>query len=190
MTLSTAGSGLDVVQTSCVLLGQPVQLEHVPVWDELERRARYGLGAVCDRELLGVLFALPTDLPVPRNSLTSRQLRLLRRAPEGTAEFTRRDITRRAVPPIRVRHVTLHARPTPTSLRALSVFGPFCARTLCATTAEISDAAVVEAQHLGIAIATPDGESVCRGREFRVHRHSAATWLFLEQAASAVASPG
>jgi hypothetical protein len=190
MSVSTAGSSVDVVQTSCLLLGLPVQLDHRPVGDEVTRRAQYGLGAVCDRELLGVLFALPSDLAIPRHSLSARQLRLLRRAPDGVVELTRTDVVRLAVPPIRVRHVTLHSEATVANLRALSAFGPFCGRTLLTAKGAVSTAAVAEADRLGIGVHSVDGVTFCQAAEFTVRRHTAATWLFLEQAMAAIQAAG
>lgn len=188
MNASTAPSGLQATMAPCVLLGLDVQLEYIPVGDEVDRRAESGLGAICDRELLSVLFALPADLPVPRRSLTDRQLRLLRRSPDGAADITRSEVTRRVVPTLRVRHVTFDARPTVANLRKLSTFGPFTSRTLRATAADVGDAAISEAGRLGITIAAADGRTICDGARFTVHRHTAATWLFLEQAAAAIGS--
>lgn len=186
MSVSTSRGALDVVQTRCVLLGLTVELEYVPVADELTRRAAFGLGAVCDRELLGVLFTLPADLPVPRWTLSARHQRLVRRAPAGAVALTRREVTRLAVPPLRVRHVSLRARPTAANLRALSVFGPFSARTLHATTGHFGADAAAEADRLGITVRSPDNAVRCKGAPFVVRRHTAATWLFLEQAAAAI----
>jgi hypothetical protein len=163
------------------LLNQQVTVQFLRVDDELKRRRQVGLGAVADRELLTVLFDLPVDLPVPRDTLTTRQLRLLRKAPDGAVELPRREITRLLVPAIRVTRVEAHGLPTTARLRQVSQFGAFAARTFVVR-ATPTPVTVAEAIRWGIGLKHADGRLLLAEQPFVVRRHTPATWLFHETA--------
>lgn len=161
------------------LLNQQVAVEFLRVDDELARRRRWGLAALPDRELLTALFGLPVDYPVPRAALTARQQRLLRRAPDGVVDLQRREVTRRLVPPIRVRHVTADAPLSIARLRQFSQFASFAPRLFVAHRGP-SHSIVEEAARWGIGLVAADGTTILEGTPFVIRRHTPATWLFHE----------
>lgn len=169
---STRASGLRVFD-------QSISIEYVPVDDELARRHAVGLAAVTDRELLGTLFQLPADHPVPRRTLTAREQRLLRRAPIGAVDRSRGTVTRLAVPSLRVAQVIARSRLTINRVREFSRFGPYAARCI-EVIGSIAPQAAAEAERFGITLIDGDGDVVLAGRPFVVRRHTSATWLFAE----------
>ena len=151
-----------------------------PVADELQRRAQWSLGGVPDRSLLRVLFDLPSDVPVPRYRLAPEQRRRLRRAPAGVCEVVERDVVRRLVPALRLRHVVLRTRPTISAVHRLSRFAPFASRTLLSCHEQVSTPVLVEAQRLGIGVHTLEGCRLIDAVPFRPSRHSPAAWHMAE----------
>lgn len=184
MTDSTAPTALCEIanEADVILLDLPVTISFEPVADELNRRRGAGLGPIVDRELLSILFELPVDMEVPRSVLSQRAQRLLRKGPSGAAELTRQSVIRRAVPAVRVRHVTTHGRATVSLLRALSVFGPFCTRSLLVSGRDPGPDVLDEAVRLGIGLASPGTGWLVPPAPHVVRRHTAASWLLAERA--------
>lgn len=172
------------------LLGQRITLFFERVEDEFTRRQQMGLRPVDDRELLMALFALPVDLPVPRVAVEARHQRLFQRAPTGVVDLSRRDLTRRAVPAVRIVHVTGHGVASVSRLRSLSMFGPFSSRSIVVTGRVPEDDALAEAERLGIGMIRSDGSVLADERPLFVRRHTAATWLFAEHALAALIAAG
>lgn len=173
--------GLDVAQQyQCDLFGRAVTAEVVPVMDEWSRRQQAGLTGVADRSVLRVLFGLPSDVPVDRQTLTAGQVRVLRRAPVGVCALQRQTVTRLLVPAVRVHSVTLESTPCRGALRDLSQFAPFAPQALVSTRENVSDSLVAEAVMLGIGVRTRSGRVLCEAAWRRPRRHTPAAWLFVE----------
>lgn len=152
-----------------------------PVLDELQRREAVSLAGVPDRGLLRALFELPSDLPVLRNSLTTVQIRCLRRAPAGVCEMGRHKVVRQLVPAVRLKHVTLQSGPSVSAIHQLSQYAPFMSRTLVSSRDRVAAPVLAEAQRLGVGVCTVDGRPLIDAMPFRPSRHTPAAWHFTEE---------
>jgi len=152
----------------------------MPVRDEWLRRQQLGLTGVPDRSLLRVLFGLPSDLPVARESLTASQVRVLRRAPAGVCVLHRPTVTRLLVPALRVQQVALESAPNRGALRDLSQFAPFAPQLLISTREPVDDNLLREAEFLGIGVQARSGRLLLEPTWRRPSRHTSAAWLFVE----------
>ncbi|MET9544348.1 hypothetical protein ABZY36_03410 [Streptomyces sp. NPDC006627] len=156
--------------------------------DEARRRARVGLGPIDHRSLLMVLYGLPAGMAVPMGDLDARALKVLRAAPDGVVELdeARGVLVRRAVPVARVALVLVQGGPTRELVRAASRFGPFCARgVIVPPHVPDLDLVLLKARFFGVGVALPAARGVdwlLMPETYRPQRHTAAQWLFHEQA--------
>ncbi|MFI6929306.1 hypothetical protein [Streptomyces sp. NPDC050287] len=190
------------------LRGQQVLAVVTVFADEARRRSAVGLGAVDSRALLTVLHDLPVDLPVPRSSLDRHALRTLHTARPGVVdqEDGQGNLVRRLVPAARVELALVHGpqgispREWDSAVRDASQFAPFCARGVvvsCPVSEERAlyapdsprdpdfDLLLLKARFYGVGVATqrPAGlRWLLEPAPYRPLRHSAAQWLFHEQA--------
>ncbi|MCL6669597.1 hypothetical protein [Streptomyces panaciradicis] len=189
------------------LRGQQVQAAVTVFADEARRRSAAGLGAVDSRVVLTVLQDLPADLPVQLSSLEAHALRTLHGAPPGVVDLEDGQgiAVRRLVPAVRVELVLVHGlcgispRGWDSAVRDASQFAPFCARGVVVSHSASgrrrrnSDAAddtdmdllLLKARLYGVGVATqgPAGlRWLLEPAPYRPRRHSAAQWLFHEQA--------
>ncbi|WP_310723152.1 hypothetical protein [Streptomyces sp. N2A] len=189
------------------LRGQQVQAVATVFADEARRRSASGLGAVDSRALLTVLHDLPVDCPVPLSFLDAHALRTLRTAPPGVVDLVDGPgiAVRRVVPAARVELVLVHGpqgispRAWDSAVRDASQFAPFCARGVVITHPgpepgrhmpetpddPETDLLLLKARFYGVGVATqgPAGlRWLLEPAPYRPQRHSAAQWLFHEQA--------
>ncbi|WP_030806614.1 hypothetical protein [Streptomyces sp. NRRL S-337] len=189
------------------LRGQQVQAVTTVFADEARRRSASGLGAVDSRALLTVLHDLPVDCPVPLSFLDAHALRTLRTAPPGVVDLADGPgiAVRRVVPAARVELVLVHGpqgispRAWDSAVRDASQFAPFCARGVVITHPgpepgrrmpeppddPETDLLLLKARFYGVGVATqgPAGlRWLLEPAPYRPRRHSAAQWLFHEQA--------
>ena len=193
--------------TGLRLRGQQVQAAVSVFADEARRRSAAGLGAVDSRALLTVLHDLPTDFPVPLASLDAHALRMLHGAPPGVVELVEGQgiVVRRLVPAACVELVLLHGprgispREWDSAVRDASQFAPFCSRGVvvshpgpapgqhdfAAPGDPDTELLLLKARFYGVGVATqgPAGlRWLLDPAPYRPRRHSAAQWLFHEQA--------
>ncbi|WP_326723519.1 hypothetical protein OHT59_33120 [Streptomyces sp. NBC_00243] len=189
------------------LRGQQVQATITAFTDEVRRRSAVGLGAVDSRGLLTVLHDLPADLPVPLSSLDAHALRTLRTAPPGAVDLVEGQgiAVRRLVPAARVELVLVHGprgiapREWDSAVRDASQFAPFCARGVVVShpvpipgqhnpesaDASDTDLLLLKARFYGVGVATQEAAGLrwlLEPAPYCPRRHSAAQWLFHEQA--------
>ncbi|MFE7432686.1 hypothetical protein ACIPH4_28905 [Streptomyces tendae] len=184
------------------LRGQQVQAAVTVFADEVRRRFSAGLGAVDSRTLLNALHDLPVDLPVPRSALDAHVLRTLHTAPPGVVgpgEEERGVVVRRLVPAVRVELVLVHGpdgidpRGWDAAVRDASQFAPFCARGIVVNHPASErgpntdmDLLLIKARYYGVGVARHEPTGSLRWliepAPYRPERHSAAQWLFHEQA--------
>ncbi|MFJ8145503.1 hypothetical protein ACIQ6R_10560 [Streptomyces sp. NPDC096048] len=183
------------------LRGQQVQAVVTVFADEVRRRSSADLGAVDSRMLLTALHDLPVDLPVPQASLDAHTLRTLRTAPPGVVDLGQDErgvVVRRLVPAVRVELVLVHgphgisSREWDAAVRDGSQFAPFCARGVVvsrpAPEPECTDMdlLILKARFYGVGVALRESPESLRWllepAPYRPERHSAAQWLFHEQA--------
>ncbi|MDH6519464.1 hypothetical protein M2163_003551 [Streptomyces sp. SAI-135] len=189
------------------LRGQQVRAAVTVFADEARRRSAVGLGAVDSRALLTVLHDLPVDLPLQLSSLGAHALRTLHRAPAGVVEQEdcQGTLVRRLVPAVRVELVLVHGvrgvspGEWDSVVRDASQFAPFCARGVLLShpvservlrSPDLSDdpdfdLLLMKARFYGVGVATqgPAGLGwLLEPAPYRPLRHSAAQWLFHEQA--------
>lgn len=184
------------------LRGQQVQAAVTVFADEARRRSSAGLGAVDSRTLLTVLHDLPADLPVPQSSLDAPALRTLQTAPSGVADLGEEEpgaVVRRLVPAARVELVLVHgphgisSRAWDAAVRDASQFAPFCARGVVVSHPAADrgaradmDLLLLKARFYGVGVALHELAGSLRWllepAPYRPARHSAAQWLFHEQA--------
>jgi len=193
--------------TELRLRGQQVRAAVTVFADEARRRSAVGLRAVDSRALLSVLHDLPVDLPIPLPSLDAHALRTLHTAPPGVVdqEDGQGILVRRLVPAARVELVLVHGArgispdQWDSAVRDASQFAPFCARgvLLSHPVSERAghgpgspdhpdlDLLLLKARFYGVGVAThgPAGlRWLLAPAPYRPLRHSAAQWLFHEQA--------
>ncbi|MEV5755279.1 hypothetical protein ACIQHU_25425 [Streptomyces tendae] len=184
------------------LRGQQVQAAVTVFADEVRRRFSAGLGAVDSRTLLNALHDLPVDLPVPRSTLDAHVLRTLHTAPPGVVglrEEERGVVVRRLVPAVRVELVLVHGplgidcSEWDAAVRDASQFAPFCARGVVVSrlasereSRSDMDLLLLKARYYGVGVAVQERTESLRWllepAPYRPQRHSAAQWLFHEQA--------
>ncbi|GAA3523327.1 hypothetical protein GCM10022295_01020 [Streptomyces osmaniensis] len=189
------------------LRGQQVQASVSVFADEARRRSAVGLGAVDSRVLLTVLHDLPADLPVPLSSLDAHGLRTLHTAPPGAVDLVAEQgiAVRRLVPAARVELVLVHEprgislRDWDSAVRDASQFAPFCARGVVVSHPlsepgqhhsespddSYTDLLLLKARFYGVGVATQEPAGLrwlLEPAPYRPRRHSAAQWLFHEQA--------
>ncbi|MFG2358592.1 hypothetical protein [Streptomyces sp. NPDC048521] len=184
------------------LRGQQVQTAVTVFADEVRRRSSAGLGAVDSRTLLTVLHDLPVDLPVPRSTLDAHALRTLHTAPPGVVDLREDEqsvVVRCLVPAVRVELVLVHgphgisSRDWDAAVRDASQFAPFCARGVVVSPPAPErgllpdmDLLLLKARFYGVGVAVhqPTGPLrwLLEPAPYRPERHSAAQWLFHEQA--------
>ncbi|MES5821520.1 hypothetical protein [Streptomyces sp. RG80] len=189
------------------LRGERVQAAVTVFADEARRRSAVGLGAVDSRVLLTALHDLPVDLPVPLTSLDAHALRMLHTAPPGAVDLVdgQRIAVRRLVPAVRVELVLVHGQrgispcEWDSAVRDASQFAPFCARGVVvshplpepgrhnpgATDDSDMDLLLLKARFYGVGVATQEPAGLrwlLEPATYRPRRHSAAQWLFHEQA--------
>ncbi|MET7320712.1 hypothetical protein [Streptomyces sp. NPDC005549] len=184
------------------LRGQQVHAGVTVFADEARRRSSAGLGAVDSRSLLNALHDLPVDLPVSQSSLDPHALRTLHTAPPGVVDLgedERGVVVRRLVPAVRVALVLVHGadgidpREWDTAVRDASQFAPFCARGVVVSRPASEqeprtdmDLLLLKARFYGVGVAVQEHTASLRWllepAPYRPERHSAAQWLFHEQA--------
>ncbi|MFF9160680.1 hypothetical protein ACF081_10520 [Streptomyces longwoodensis] len=184
------------------LRGQGVQAAITVIQDEAFRRSSFGLGAVESRALLTTLYALPVDVPVPRSTLDHHTLRTLFTAPRGVVDldaWEQGSVVRRLVPAVRVELVLVHGPDGISSgdwdaaVRDASQFAPFCSRgvVLSSPTPERGsgpdmDLLLLKARFYGVGVVQYELSKPPRWllepAPHQPERHSAAQWLFHEQA--------
>ncbi|MFJ8182253.1 hypothetical protein [Streptomyces sp. NPDC096105] len=182
------------------LRGQQVQAAVTVFADEARRRSSAGLGAVDSRALLTVLQDLPVDLPVPQSSLGAHALRTLHTAPPGVVGWGEQGVVvRRLAPAARVELVLVHGprgispRAWDAAVRDASQFAPFCARGVVVSHPAPEreprtdmDLLLLKARFYGVGVALHEPTGSLRWllepAPYRPERHSAAQWLFHEQA--------
>ncbi|MER6323197.1 hypothetical protein [Streptomyces coelicoflavus] len=183
------------------LRGHQVQAAVTVFDDEARRRSSVGLGHVDSRQLLTALHHLPVDLPVPRSCLDAHALRTLRTAKPGVVDLRDegRMVVRRLVPAVRVELVLVHGpdgidpRDWDAAVRDASQFAPFCARGVVVNHPASErgpntdrDLLLIKARYYGVGVARhePTGSMrwLIEPAPYRPERHSAAQWLFHEQA--------
>lgn len=189
------------------LRGQQVRVAVTVFADEAHRRVAVGLGAVDSRALLTVLHDLPVDIPVLSSSLDAHALRTLRTAPPGVVdqEDGQGIIVRRLVPAARVELVLVHGaqgispRGWDSAVRDASQFAPFCARGVVVSHPMSErvlhnldsprdpdfDLLLLKARFFGVGVAIQGLAGLrwlLEPAPYRPLRHSAAQWLFHEQA--------
>jgi len=193
--------------TGLRLRGQQVQAVARVFADEARRRSAADLGAVDSRALLTVLHDLPADVPVPLSSLDARVLRMLYTAPPGVVELVEGQgiVVRRLVPAASVELVLLHGpqgispREWDSAVRDASQFAPFCARGVVVSHPGAAsgqrdfaspddldmDLLLLKARFYEVGVATLESAGlrwILEPAPYRPRRHSAAQWLFHEQA--------
>ncbi|WP_063748995.1 hypothetical protein [Streptomyces sp. NRRL B-24484] len=178
VSADTEGAVLPVLGTRALVLHRIDAAEHA-------RRRTADAERLDGFAALECLLALPVDLPVPVDSLGSRERAVLRRLPRGAAEFDGGTVTRRAVRPLAVDLAVVRAADWRTGLERAGRFAPFCSRAvlLDRLPGPELDAAVMDASFYGIGVllSGPDGiRSVLAPAEYRPQRHTAAAWHFAE----------
>lgn len=175
------------------LFGAAAGVAYRPNPSEITRRARAGLGAITQRDVLDVLMELPAGLPVNTASLTARDRRILRRAPHGVFEREPDHLVRRAVPPVSARFAVVAARTWRDGLAKAGRFAPFCARAiLLPTPPDDIDDARMQASYYGIGLCVFTAGTLrmlVEPESYARQRHSAAHWWFAEQLYRQVAEP-
>jgi hypothetical protein len=184
------------------LRGQQVQAGVTVFADEVRRRSSVGLGAVDSRTLLNALHDLPVDLPVSQSSLDAHDLRSLHAAPPGVVDLGGDEgdvVVRRLVPAVRVELVLVHGPhgidscEWDAAVRDASQFAPFCARGVVVSrlaseqeARKEMDLLLLKARFYGVGVAVQERTESLRWllepAPYRPERHSAAQWLFHEQA--------
>lgn len=189
------------------LRGGQVQASVTVFADEAHRRSAVGLGAVDSRVLLAALHDLPVDLPASLSSLDAHALRMLHTAPPGVVDLVDGQgiVVRRLVPAARVELVLVHGprgispREWDSAVRDASQFAPFCARGVVVShpvsgpgqqNAESpddsdTDLLLLKARFYGVGVAYQEPAGLrwlLEPAPYRPRRHSAAQWLFHEQA--------
>ncbi|AZP17358.1 hypothetical protein EJC51_15255 [Streptomyces aquilus] len=193
--------------TGLRLRGQQVQAAVSVFADEARRRSSVGLGAVDSRALLTVLHDLPADVPVSASSLDAHALRMLHAAPPGVVALVEGEgiVVRQLVPAACVELVLLRGprgvspRAWDSAVRDASQFAPFCARGVVVSRPAAAsgqhdfpspddpdmDLLLLKARFYGVGVATQEPAGLrwlLEPAPYRPRRHSAAQWLFHEQA--------
>lgn len=172
------------------LTGVEVALEVEIDLREIERRRAVQARPILSLELLRLLLEMPMGSPVNVARLSTYERRLLATgAPLGAVEFSvgAGRATRRAVPPLTVRHATVRGSDWRTALRAASQFAPYASRTVLLDRLPADDVELrFEAAYLGIGVSVqeePDWDTreIVPGAPFTPARFTAASWLFVER---------
>lgn len=157
---------------------------------EHQRRQDAGCGPIVHLGALGQLLALPAGIPVNLASLPDRELRALGSIPRGAATVAGGYVTRHAVRPAVVRlAVVRSATACESALDRAGAFAPFCARTVVVKRRPALPETLIEFDFWGVGIVWDhDGEweTLVEARPWRLGRHTAAGWRFVEQAYAAV----
>jgi hypothetical protein len=179
---------------SVKMFGAAAGVAYLPNPAEVARRDVVGLSSITQRDVLDALMGLPAGLPVSVDELSERELRLLRRAPDGAVDRDAGRIVRRAVPPMSPRFAVVAARTWREGLAKAGRFAPFCARAmlLSAVPTDLDDARVQASFYgIGICLFTSEGLQMLVNPELHVrHRHSSAHWWFAEELHRQVTPPG
>ncbi|MBT2407991.1 MULTISPECIES: hypothetical protein [unclassified Streptomyces] len=127
---------------------------------ECARRATAGMPALTRPDVLDLLMALPVGEPVPVDSLSERERRVLKSLPKAVV---RRDgtITRKAMRPVRIDMVFVPGRSWEAAMEKAERFTPFSARTALADgVLRRKDDAVLRADFHGIGLFAVRGDAV------------------------------
>ncbi|TQM83047.1 hypothetical protein FHX81_5460 [Saccharothrix saharensis] len=152
-----------------------------------EVRRRDGRRAVPapGQDVLDVLMGLPVGLPVPADSLTDRERRLLGRAPQGAVDRDGEHVVRRAVAPLTARFAVVTARDWKIGLKRADRFAPFCERAvLLPALPQDADDLFVRASFSGCGVCVFSGKQldmVVEPRRYVRRRHTPAQWWFAEE---------
>jgi hypothetical protein len=167
------------------LFGAAAGVAYRPDPAEIARRAVVGLGAISQRDVLDVLMGLPAGLPVAAGSLTTRDQRVLRRAPYGAVERHTDHLVRQAVPPVSARFAVVAARSWREGLVKAGRFAPFCARAILLPTPPVDlDDARMQASFYGIGLCVFIAGTLrmlVDPQPYIRQRHSSAQWWFTEE---------
>ncbi len=160
--------------------GQTATFVIRPNDSEIARRARFGLGAVTERDLLSILGSLPLGLAVSWADIDPVLAAVLDTAPSGVVAIDQTTVTRTLRPAIHLDAVYVRDRNWRRGLERVSLFAPDAPRALLL---EVSprdlDAVGRLASRLGVGVVLPDGTIIgsCSRRFVRV---SVRRWRVLE----------
>ncbi|MEH3089291.1 MAG: hypothetical protein PGN24_06710 [Microbacterium arborescens] len=161
--------------------------------EELRRRAHWDTKPILSLDLLNLLLTMPLSSAVPAEGFSDYDWRRLKAGSRiGAVDITGGHAgpraTRRAVPPLTVRHATVRARHWRTGLSATSRFAPYCSRDLILDGLPADDLELrLEADYLGVGVCVrgddPDQpvRRVIEPARFRPARYTGASWLFGER---------
>lgn len=168
------------------MLGVSAVLAYRPDPVEWARRRGVGLGPLCSPDLLELLLSLPIGMPVPIKDLSPRELRQLAKVPAGAVVRSGTDVVRLAVSPMRVDLAIVPARGWISGLELAGRFAPFAARVMWLPRLPAAqDDMRLQARRYGVGVVVGDpdrAEVVLSPAAFVRRRHTAAGWLFTEQA--------
>ena len=197
MATTMGRSGPAVLEASRASLPPDATAHVVNLWGSevllfrrLDRREHDRRRGACAGRLdaighLETLMALPVDLPVPLRSLEPELRKKIRMLPAGAVELDRRQVTRRAVRPMRPELAVVKAAGWRDGLEKAGRFAPVCRRAMLLEREPGGlDELLIEASYYGIGVLVPrDGGLEMAGAPegFRPARHTAAAWLPVEE---------
>ncbi|MEU7646877.1 hypothetical protein [Streptomyces huasconensis] len=151
---------------------------------ERERRAAAGMTPLTRPDALNLLMALPLGEPVPAESLSDRERRVLQGLPKGAVVRRAGSITRLATRPVHIDMVFVPGRSWESAMEQAERFTPFTARSvLIDGILRQKDEAVMRADFYGIGLLHVQGDAVevvVPPSPFVRRRHTVAGWKFLE----------
>jgi hypothetical protein len=179
-----SGSG---VETAVVrMFGITAGLVYEPDAGEVHRRSAHAEQPdALPLAFLDVLMDLPVDQSVSLQDLNERQRRGLRTAPPPIVDADRRQVTRRAVAPVRTLFALVTAKDWKTGLQRAGRFAPFCAKAvLVRELPEDSSDFLMRASFFGAGVCVFDGhklDMIVEPRPYVRKRHTPAHWWFEEE---------
>jgi hypothetical protein len=160
---------------------------------ELRRREHRRSKPILSLDLLNLLLTMPLSSPIRADDLSDYDWRLLRTGSRiGAVDIARADgvsyATRRAAPPLDVRHVTVTANHWRRGLSVASRFAPYGSRELVLGHLPEDDFELrLKADYLGVGISlrgdSPEAplHRVIEPAAFAPARYTGASWLFAER---------
>lgn len=148
---------------------------------EHERRSVAGLTAVTSERLLDVLMSLPVGMAVPIDAVDQSSRRVLRRAPAGIVDEGDGEFIRLARRPVVIESVLTTAESWRAAQASISCFAAHCQRTVVLPVEDVDPLLRVEAEHLGVGIASTHGDLLVAPRPFVARRFTSYGWWFTEK---------
>jgi hypothetical protein len=148
--------------------------------DEHGRRSDLGLREVGNRALLNVLMGLPEGHGVDVDALDVSDQQLVWSAPAGVVDVVDGRFVRRLRRPMAVEIAYIAAKSWRTAQPAVREFAAHCARFVALPDSKLDPIVRLEAEHLGVGLASSSGEIILAPRTFVQRRFTAVGWQFQE----------